>query len=144
MQQNKRATKSETPYDAQASENESHVAINSIPDRDDDAIPSTPGPISSANNLESSIKDLPPQGIVSAESANSRLRTNEQATTNSEQQQTRVQFVPVNNYYKNVSDNKDVAKLVSLLLTCINATKKVYILNLILLVENFFLFVFRI
>jgi hypothetical protein len=42
-----------------------------------------------------------------------------------DQQQTRVQFTPVNNYFKNVSDNKDVAKLVSLLITCINATKKV-------------------
>jgi hypothetical protein len=136
LQQTKRGTKTEIPYDAQASESESHLAINSIPDRDDDANPpTTPGPTSSAINLESSTKDLAPQGIISADSANSRLRTTE-PTTNPEQQQqqqqqqTRVQFVPVNNYYKNVSDNKDVAKLVSLLVTCINATKKV-VLNLI-------------
>jgi len=141
LQQNKRGTKTETPYDAQASESESHLAINSIPDRDDDANPpTTPGPTSSAVNLESSTKDVAPQGIISADSANSRLRTTE-PTTNPEQQQqqqqTRVQFVPVNNYYKNVSDNKDVAKLVSLLVTCINATKKV-VSNLIYIISRRF------
>jgi spore germination protein GerM len=63
--------------------------------------------------------------LTAADGTPSRSRGNEQ-TTNSDQQQTRVQFTPANNYFKNVSENKDVAKLVALLATCINATKKVY------------------
>ncbi|CAF0729412.1 unnamed protein product, partial [Didymodactylos carnosus] len=41
-----------------------------------------------------------------------------------DQQERQVVFTPTNNYYKNVSENKDIAKLISLLATCINATKK--------------------
>jgi len=55
------------------------------------------------NNLESSTKDLVPQII----------------------QQPKVQFTLTNNFFKNVSDNKDISKLISQLATCINATKKV-------------------
>ncbi len=33
-----------------------------------------------------------------------------------------------NNYYKNVSENKEISKLVSLLSTSINSTKKVWVL----------------
>ncbi len=125
FQQSKRTTKQDTPNDAQINESESHLAINPNPDRDDEANPNTPGPTSSGMNLESSTKELAAQGISSVEGTTSRIRGNEPTTTNTDQQQSRVQFTPANNYYKNVSDNKDVAKLVSLLVTCINATKKV-------------------
>ena len=106
------------------SESESHMALNTNPDRDDEANPVTPGPATSGMNLESSTKELAGQGITSAEGTTSRARGTE-PTPNADQQQPRVQFTPANNYFKNVSDNKDVAKLVSLLVTCINATKKV-------------------
>ena len=106
----------------QPGESESRLMMNQTPDRDDEGHPNTPGPTTAGINLESSSKDLAP--IV--EGTNSRLRAGEQVPTND---QSRVQFTPANNYYKNVSENKDVAKLVALLATCINATKKVYIIS---------------
>jgi len=83
-------------------------------------------------NLESSTKELAAQGIVSADGTTSRIRGTD-PTSNTDPQQPRVQFTPANNYYKNVSDNKDVAKLVSLLVTCINATKKVELILFLLI-----------
>ncbi len=137
FQQSKRGNKLETPFDAQTTESESHLATNPVPDRDDEGNPVTPGPTSAGINLESATKDSAPQGILSTDGAISRLRGTEQTALSEQQQQQqqqpRVQFTPANNYYKNVSDNKDIAKLVSLLVTCINATKKVY-LYLILLI----------
>lgn len=128
FQQSKRGNKQETPLDAPPTESESHLAINPVAERDDEVNPTTPAPPpppQSAGLLESSTRDLAP-----TDSTNSRLRstdptTNPDQQAQQQQQQNRVQFTPANNYYKNVSDNKDVAKLVSLLVTCINATKKV-------------------
>ena len=34
-------------------------------------------------------------------------------------------MIHTKNYFKNVSENKEIAKLVSLLSTCVNSTKKV-------------------
>lgn len=45
-------------------------------------------------------------------------RTNQQSTS-------KVQFTTDNNFYKNVTENKDIAKLVSQLATCITTTKTV-------------------
>ena len=105
-------------------ENESRTTTNQTPDRDDDgntavSIPNTPG-----INLESSNRDLMAPTATSGDGTMSRLRVHEQ-TSAVEGQQSKVQFIPTNNYFKNVSENKDVAKLVALLATCINATKKV-------------------
>jgi hypothetical protein len=103
----------------QPGESDSHVMANQGGERDDEGNPTTPGPTTPGINLELSTRDFPP----TADSANSRLRATEQVPTTD---QPRVQFTPANNYYKNVSENKDVTKLVALLATCINATKKVY------------------
>lgn len=111
--------------DAPGSESESHMGTNVNADRDDEGNPTTPGPMTSGINLESSTRDLAAQGIISTDGTTSRGRaTADQPNTTDQPQQSRVQFTPANNYYKNVTDNKDVAKLVSLLATCINATKK--------------------
>lgn len=110
--------------DIPASESESHMGANVNIDRDDEGNPITPGPNATAMNLESSTRDLTAQGLVSTDSTTSRGRGTDQANNADQVQQSRVQFTPANNYYKNVTDNKDVAKLVSLLATCINATKK--------------------
>ncbi len=67
------------------------------------------------NNPESSTKDLSPPIVTSL------LRANEQVDS----QQPKVQFILTNNFFKNVSENKDISKLISQLATCINATKKV-------------------
>jgi len=136
-------SKHDTPLDAQTTESESHLAANPVPDRDDEGNPVTPGPTSAGINLESATKDSAPQGILSTDGANSRLRGTEQTALSEQQQQQqqpRVQFTPANNYYKNVSDNKDIAKLVSLLVTCINATKKVYLY--LIFIDIRFLFVY--
>lgn len=94
-------------------------------DRDDDGNPvTTPAPTSAGINLDSSARDITGQGVISVENTNSRLRATDPPAGTADGQQSRVQFTPANNYYKNVSDNKDIAKLVSLLVTCINATKK--------------------
>ncbi|UJR23298.1 hypothetical protein I4U23_026313 [Adineta vaga] len=45
-------------------------------------------------------------------------------TVDDQQQAPRVQFTTTNNFYKNVTDNKDIAKLIAQLATCINSTKK--------------------
>jgi len=102
------------PPDTQAGESESPLAINPLSERDDEANPPmTPGPTSAGFNLES------------PDVTTNRLRTNEQSTTG-DHQQSQIQFTPTNNYFRNVSENKDVVKLISLLATCINSTKKVY------------------
>ncbi|CAF4139157.1 unnamed protein product, partial [Rotaria magnacalcarata] len=120
--QSKRTSKLETPLDTQTGDSESHLATNPPSDHDEEVPPVTPGSASAGINLEASTKDLFHQIPPSSEGTNSRLRGNENA--NADQQHHRVQFTPANNYFKNVSENKDVAKLVSLLATCINATKK--------------------
>lgn len=106
------------------SESESRVTTNQTPDRDDEGNPTTPGVAPSSINLEASTRDLLAQTATSMDAGNPRSRAQEQANTN-DAQQSKVQFIPANNYFKNVSENKDVAKLVALLATCINATRKV-------------------
>lgn len=111
------------------SESESRVTTNQTPDRDDDGNPissaaPTSGQPTPAINLDASTRDLLAQPATSMEGGNTRSRIQEQISV-VETQQNKVQFVPTNNYFKNVSENKDVAKLVALLATCINATRKV-------------------
>jgi dynein heavy chain len=100
------------PPDTQADESESPRVINPLSERDDEANPMTPGPTSAGFNLES------------PDVTTNRLRANEQTTT-ADNQQSQIQFTPTTNYFRNVSENKDVVKLISLLATCINSTKKV-------------------
>jgi hypothetical protein len=85
----------------------------------------TPGPTSAGFNLES------------PDVTTNRLRTNEQSTTG-DHQPSQIQFTPTNNYFRNVSENKDVVKLISLLATCIN-----YI-GFLILIDKDFLCCFRI
>ncbi len=73
------------------------------------------------NNSDLSPKEPGLQIITTSENANTRPRANE----NIDSQQTKVQFILPNNFYKNVSENKEIGKLISQLATCINATKKV-------------------
>ena len=72
-------------------------------------------------DLELPPKDAAVQIITTSENVNTRSRVNEQVDA----QQGKVQFTLPNNFYKNVSENKEIAKLVSQLATCTNATKKV-------------------
>jgi hypothetical protein len=109
----------DTPSDMQSNENESHAINHQMTDRDDEGNPTTP-----ISNLDSSARDTMPSTVTIAEGTNTRLRAHEQ-TAIGDLSQNKVQFIPVNNYFKNVSENKDIAKLVALLTTCINATKKV-------------------
>jgi hypothetical protein len=60
--------------------------------------------------------------LTTTDNINTRSRANTHAD---QQQQPKVQFALANSFFKNVSDNKDIAKLVAQLATCINATKKV-------------------
>ncbi len=73
------------------------------------------------NNPELSPKDAALQIITTSENVNIRPRINE----NLDSQQVKMQFILPNNFYKNVSENKEIGKLISQLATCINATKKV-------------------
>ena len=109
--------------DAAAGDNESHGGVNPQSDREDEGAPTTPGLTPTGFNLDVSTRDLTHQGIPANDNSLNRTRATEPTTTDHRQE--RVQFTPVNNYYKNVSENKDVAKLVAILATCINATKKV-------------------
>ena len=104
------------------------MTTNQTPDRDDEGNPVTPAAIPSSINLEASTRDLLAQTSTSMEGTNTRSRIQEQISVN-ETQQNKVHFVPTNNYFKNVSENKDVAKLVALLATCINATRKVTLVS---------------
>ncbi|CAF0880138.1 unnamed protein product [Rotaria sordida] len=123
-QQRKRSSKHDIPLDTQIGDSESHLAINPTADHEEENNPITPGSALAGANLETSARDVFHQGSSATTDAGttSRLRGHEQ--TNTDQQHSRVQFTPANNYFKNVSENKDVAKLVALLATCINATKK--------------------
>ena len=73
------------------------------------------------NNSDLSPKDPGLQVLITSENINTRPRISE----NIDSQQAKVQFILPNNFYKNVSENKDIGKLISQLATCINATKKV-------------------
>lgn len=110
--------------DGQAAESDSRFGAGSTVDHDEELNPVTPGSAVVAFNFDSSTKDINAQGQFSNDGTASRLRATD-STVAADPQQTRVQFTPANNYFKNVSENKDVAKLVALLATCINATKKV-------------------
>ena len=103
--------------------------MNQTPDRDEDGGRATPTSGTLGANVESSTKDTALQGGTFADGTNSRLRTHE-PVNGLDQQLAKVQFAPANNYFKHVSENKDVSKLVALLATCINATKKVRSLRL--------------
>ncbi|CAF0837526.1 unnamed protein product [Adineta steineri] len=124
QRQKKSDNNNEIPVDGQAGDNESHLGINPTTERDDEGIPLTPGLTTGGGiNLDSSTRDLAHQGLPTTDNTTSRSRANEQITT-VDHQQGRVPMTPTNNYYKNVTENKDVAKLVAILATCINATKK--------------------
>ena len=85
----------------------------------------TPGTTNSGMNIELTARELVTQNSITGEGVNnSRLKGQEQSNL-MESQHGKVQFVPTNNFFKNVSENKDVAKLVALLATCINSTRKV-------------------
>jgi hypothetical protein len=85
--------------------NERRPTMNQLTDRDDDG-----------NNL-----DVVPQGLFNADN---RLQY-------PDSQQPKVQFSINNNFFKNVTENKDISKLISQLATCINGTKKVCKLNIL-------------
>ena len=109
----------------QLSESESRFIMNQTPDRDEDGSRATPTSGIPGALAEPSSKDTGLQGGGPfADGTNSRLRIYE-PVTGLDQQPAKVQFAPANNYFKHVSENKDVSKLVALLATCINATKKV-------------------
>ncbi|CAF3729197.1 unnamed protein product [Adineta steineri] len=72
------------------------------------------------DNIDASPKEPIPQILISSDNIDSRSRVN----TITDPQQSKVQFIAANNFFKNVIENKDVAKLTSQLATCINATKK--------------------
>lgn len=126
---------------AQAGDNESPVGINATTEHDEEGTPMTPGLTSGGINLESSGRDLTHQAINTTDGTINRTRATEQTTTG-EHQPARVQFTPSNNYFRNVSENKDVVKLVALLATCINATKKVsdFLLLLICIDKDVFFY----
>ncbi|CAF1610032.1 unnamed protein product, partial [Adineta ricciae] len=121
-QQSKRENNTEIPLDAATGDNESHAGVNPQSDREDEGAPTTPGLTPTGFNLDASTRDLTHQGVPANDTSLNRTRATEPTTTDHRQE--RVQFTPANNYYKNVSENKDVAKLVAILATCINATKK--------------------
>jgi hypothetical protein len=115
FQKGKRDGKIETLVETQPGENEPQLATNPSTERDEEG---------NVVNSESSVRDLAPQGLVPSDVINNRLKVNDQ-DEQQQQQPPKVQFTPTNNYFKNVAENKDLAKLVSQLATCINATKKV-------------------
>lgn len=73
------------------------------------------------DNSESLIRDIPPKGLPIPINILTRPRINE----NTDGQQSKVQFAANPNFFKNVSENKDIGKLISQLATCINITKNV-------------------
>jgi hypothetical protein len=100
----------------QPGEHTQHPKTGHTSERDDEANP----PIIN-NNPELSAREQASQVLTISDNINTRSRTN----THADQQQAKVQFTVANTFFKNVSDNKDIAKLVAQLATCINATKKV-------------------
>lgn len=72
-------------------------------------------------NPESASKDGVVQVIPTSENFHPRPRVIE----SNDSQRTKMPVPVANNFYKNVSENKDIIKLVSQLATCINTTKKV-------------------
>lgn len=73
------------------------------------------------NNLESNGLDLAPQGLVNSTNITDQGQINPPGA----RRQSKVHFTIDNNFFKNVAENKDIAKLVSQLATCINTTKTV-------------------
>jgi len=100
----------------QSGEPDRHTKRSNTIDRDDEA--NRPA---IRNNSVSSTREQASQVLTTTDNINARSRAN----THADQQQPKVQFAVANNFFKNVTDNKDIAKLVSQLATCINATKKV-------------------
>ena len=90
----------------QPDEDERRPTIN----RDDDG-----------NNLDPFTRDVVPQGLFNTDNR----------PQYPDSQQPKVQFSINNNFFKNVTENKDISKLISQLATCINGTKKVYKLNIL-------------
>lgn len=72
-------------------------------------------------NPESATKDAVLQVLPTSENVHTRSRVNE----STDSQRTKMPVSVANNFYRNVSENKDIAKLVAQLATCINTTKKV-------------------
>ncbi|CAF4388468.1 unnamed protein product, partial [Adineta steineri] len=108
--QKKSDNNNEIPVDGQAGDNESHLGINPATERDDEGIPLTPGLTTGGGiNLDSSTRDLAHQGLPTTDNTTSRSRANEQITT-VDHQQGRVPMTPTNNYYKNLTEKKYVAK----------------------------------
>ena len=103
--QKKRGVKKETIVDNQEENNE-----RLLTNRSDTQNPS----IVINNNQDfigNNFDNIPPRSRVN--------------TLDDQQQVSKVQFITSNNFFKNVTDNKDIAKLNAQLATCINATKKV-------------------
>jgi len=113
--QGKRDVKQELPVDTQSGEPDRHNKRSNTIDRDDEA--NRPA---IRNNSDSSTREQASQ-LLTTDNINTRSRAN----TYADQQQPKVQFAVANNFFKNVTDNKDIAKLVAQLATCINSTKKV-------------------
>lgn len=113
--------KTESGMDGILAEADSRTNVTNTPDRDDETNQVIPGTALSGPTAEG-VRELITQTSLSLDVNATRLKT---AETTVEGQQGRVQFAATNNYFKNVSENKDVSKLVSLLATCINASRKV-------------------
>jgi hypothetical protein len=107
--QGKRRNRRQISVDMPPDEYERHPTINQPADRDDEM-----------NNRELFARDLVPQGLLNPDNPIARSQY-------IEAQQNKVQFASNNNFFKNVTENKDISKLVAQLATCINATKKVRI-----------------
>lgn len=78
---------------------------------------------SNGNILESPSKDVVLQIPAPSDNPHPRSRMHESVDS----QRLKMPLPVANNFYKSVSENKDIAKLISQLATCINTTKKVFI-----------------
>ncbi|CAF3405686.1 unnamed protein product [Rotaria sp. Silwood1] len=107
--------KHESTTHMRSDERERYYAINPTFERNEEGSPTNIG-----NNTESYTTDLYPQGLITSTNINTRTRVNRSAR---QQQTSKVQFILDNNFFKNVSENKDILKLVAQLATCINTTK---------------------
>ncbi|CAF4402891.1 unnamed protein product [Rotaria socialis] len=111
----KRKGQLEPKSNLNSQEQERLRAINSMTERNDED-----NAVYGGYNSESFRIDLNPQGIMTSTNVNSGTRFNARVD---QQQISKVQFTVDNNFFKSVSENKDIAKLVSQLATCITTTK---------------------
>lgn len=108
--------------DPPLAENDAHLATHPTAERDDEDHPITSDLVPPTYNPNLSAREPPAGGPPATDIFTARSRGNTVGAVPELQQQAKA----TNNYYKHVSENKDISKLIGQLATCINTSKEVH------------------